>query len=184
MTIRTRCLALAAVAAVLVAGAVLHNRRGTRATGSAPVANQAPTVVATASPPALLGRSPATDAATVAARAYSLAATNWSPGTYASQRGVRARMATGALRRELLRRSSVDAQVAQLGRDRVSRLGAVLRVRVASSSAGTARVLVDVDELRLSAGRRSRGAVRYRLRLREVLGGWRVVAFTATGDAS
>ena len=109
------------------------------------------------------------------ARAYILAATNWASRTYAAAQRRQVDLAWGALRQALLR-PPTEAQLTQLRTDRVVQLGAIVRTHPARQ---TAAVLVDVDELRISAGARQRQTVRYRVVLHRSRDGLRVVAFGA-----
>lgn len=181
---RTGGLALAATLVLIVAGVVLSARHSRPAESPFREPDSTPTPAATGSPTAQTAPSADGHLApeTIAARAYTLAATNWSGITYAISVRRRARLADGSLRRELLNDRELQRELAQLRADRVSRLSAVLDMHSADVEAGRASVLVTVDELHIAAGQRTRQVVRYRLRLHRRGPGWRVTAFGAVAS--
>lgn len=144
-------------------------------TATATVSN-GPTATPTASPTvASIG-----PAAMRTARAYVLASTTWSAGTYRAAHRAQVGLAAPGLRRQLSRTRPTAAQLAQLANDRESRVGAVLQIRPGDHArTNRARVLVDVDELHIRAGRRWRQVIAYRVDLLSRRGAWRVTAFGA-----
>jgi hypothetical protein len=114
------------------------------------------------------------------ARAYTLAATNWSAVSYPVAYRRQLTLARGPLRRQLRAHAPGTAQLRQLRVDAASRLGVVLDARLHSTrSRETGRVVFRVDEQRELAGRRTHTSSRYLLRLRRHARRWYVVGFTA-----
>lgn len=178
---RSRLLAIAAVISLIAAGAVLNHRQATKARSiqrTTPTPTLTPTAAITATPTATTSTSPAARIA----ETYTLAATNWSARTYAAAYQRRLRLASLPLAANLRRERPTGAEPQQLRADLTSRLGAVMALRTLGLGPKQARVLVDVDELHLEAGRRSRQTVRYEVRLIRQRGSWRVAAFSAIGS--
>lgn len=173
---RTAVLAGAALVALVGAGATLDREQ--------PVVPAPPDVrpTPTVTPTKTLAATPASGPATHAARAYALAASNWTARTYRAAYEQRLRLAGGPLAASLARRGPSHAQVWQLKRDGIARLGAVLRSREDLSVRG-ASVRLDVEELHFAIGLRARQIVAYEVRLRRLPDGWRVVRFTAIGSS-
>lgn len=176
-----RALVAGAAVVLIAAGILLEGREADpdprpAEPGPAVTAALSSTPTADTSPP------PELDVDRVAMRAatdYTLAATNWSPATYAAACRRQARLATGALRRRLVSTPPSQVQLRQLRRDTVSHLSAVLGVRMVHASPIRAAVRISVDEFHTGAGRRVQSVARYRVELRQRAGSWRVVSFTA-----
>lgn len=181
---RTRVLGLAAIASIVGAGFIL----GREPAAPRPRQRDEPSAVILATPsptPTATAKTTATSidpAAARVARAYALASSNWSPRTYRAAYERQVELAHRRLRRQLQPTPPTRAQLMQLAQDRQSRLGAVLATRPVDkkrTDATTAAVLVDVDELHLAAGRRSRQIVTYRADLRREHGVWHVSRFAS-----
>lgn len=182
---RTAGLVVAALLLLILAGAVLTRDQGRRTPPASSEPHATSTPSGTHSPAARETVVPLGDHASpaeVAASAYALAATNWSATTYAAGVRRRARLADGRLSRQLLDGGVIARVMPQLRADRASRLGAVLDVRAAEVQAARASVLVDVDELQIVAGRRTRQTIRYRVHLHRRATAWRITAFGAVAS--
>jgi hypothetical protein len=113
------------------------------------------------------------------ARAYTLAATNWSAVSYRAAYRRQLALASGPLRRQLHAHAPGTAELRQLRVDGATRLGVVLNARrLPRRSPVTARVLLGVAHQRELAGRRTHTRSRYLLHLRHARR-WHVVGFTA-----
>lgn len=186
---RTRLLAVVAAVAITAAAVVLEGRQTESDTRMVQPSATAATPVATSSPPATGTPTPTPTASGVdsaalrAARAYALTATNWSARTYRAAYRRQLRLAAPRLRHQLRRTRPTAMQLTQLAADRDSRLGAILAARAGDPErpgwAGRARVLVEVDELHIAAGRRESQVVTYRADLVHRRDGWRVSSFGA-----
>jgi hypothetical protein len=161
--------------AVMIAAGFLIDHRQAGQPSQLPPSRPEPTATATVYPRVANLEPTTVNREAAVARAYTLAATNWTSRTYAAAQRRQADLAGGALRRALLRPPAA-AQLGQLRTDRVVQLGAIVRTRRANP---TAAVLVDVDELSLSAGQRQRQTVRYQVVVHRSRDGLQVVAFGA-----
>jgi hypothetical protein len=116
-----------------------------------------------------------------AARAYTLAATNWSAVSYPATYRRQLTLAGGPLRRQLRAHIPDAARLRQLRVDAASRLGVVLDAQWDPTSSPVAgNVVVRVAEQRELAGRRTHTNSRYVVRLRLRAHRWQVIGFTAT----
>lgn len=174
---RTFILVVIATVSLVVAGVVTHSQQ----TGN----GAPPTVIPIATPtvPATPTAVPASSEVARMARAYALAATNWTAVTYRTAYRRRRRLASLSLASALRRERPSPIQLRQLREDRSARLGAIVRIREATDFGEERRVLLDVDELRTGAGQRSRQTVSYEVRLAFERGTLRVAGFTSVGDA-
>jgi hypothetical protein len=114
------------------------------------------------------------------ARAYALAATNWSAVSFPAAYRRQFTLASGELRRQLRAHAPGSAQLRQLGADGATRLGVVLDARSRPARSPVAgKIVLRVAEQRELAGRRTHTSGRYLVRLHRHAGRWHVVGFTA-----
>jgi hypothetical protein len=126
-------------------------------------------------------RAPVIDGAITVARAYALAARNWTARTYVSAWRRQHALATGRYRNQLAAARPTRAQLAALRTDAAASSATALRVeRDARVRGPHARVVVWLDERTHAAGQTIAGTTRNQVLLRlDRTGRWRVTGWTA-----
>jgi hypothetical protein len=171
---------------ILLHGAVIATAAAMIATAARRPAHPAPRATTTPSasitpPSSPRPSAPEIDAAIAVARAYALAARNWTARGYPSAWRHRLALATGDYRHQLQAARPTRGQLTAMRTDRADSNATVLKItRDPSVRTPRARVLVWLDERTHAAGQTVAGTTRNQVLLRRSPSGpWRVTGWTA-----
>jgi hypothetical protein len=173
-------------ASILLHGAVIATAAATIATAARRPAQPAPRATTTPSaratpPSSSRPRASEIDAAVAVARAYALAARNWTARDYPAAWRHQLALATRYYRSQLQAARPTRAQLTAMRTDRAASSATVLKItRDPSVRTPRARVLVWLDERTRAAGQTVAGTTRNQVLLRRSPSGrWRVTGWTA-----
>ncbi len=178
---RTARPSMLALAAVIVVGVATVAGGADQASAPTPSAS----VPAAATPPVGEVARPATaDPVLATARAYALAARNWTAATYRRAWRRELALTAGRYRRQLRAANPTDAQLGALTTDAAASSATVTRIqRDAHVPTPRARVLIWLAERTNVAGQTITGTTRNEVRLRRAGRDWKVTAWTALPGA-